>query len=105
MAQFDTEPAGLKDLTGKLGATLEGVMAELAEDKVIKYQAMAYGVEHFEIATYNTILTAAEELEKDGIVSMCQQILADEEEMANWLEDYSQEMTLQYLESLKDDSA
>ena len=45
-----------------------------------------FAAEHFEIASYTALRAAAQEVGNDYIIRTCEQILADEQAMARWLE-------------------
>ncbi len=61
----------------------QGASAEiLGDEKLIKNIMTEYVTEHAEIAMYRKILCLADECDKPQIVEMCQQILIQEEEMA-----------------------
>jgi ferritin-like metal-binding protein YciE len=44
-------------------------------------------MEHFEIACYRGLITAAEELGEGRVADTCRRILRDEEQMAAWLQE------------------
>jgi len=66
---------------------LEAVMNAPKEDKLVKNAFADFAAEHFEIACYNALITAAEELDDMETLQVCQAILGDEENMAYWLEE------------------
>src|SRR5918911_949223 len=47
-----------------------------------------FAAEHYEIATYTMLITAAQLCRDKETVRACQKILPDEEEMARWLEEH-----------------
>ena len=97
LEQLGESPSDMKAMGGKAAATMEGMMIGMKEDKVIHYSAMGFAVEHFEIAHYTAVMVTAEELGKTEIVDMCQQILAEEQAMADWIEDHAEETVKKYL--------
>ena len=66
-------------------AAVQGVSTAFARDERVKDLLAAYTSEHFEIACYQALRTAAEMLGETEVVEMCDSILPDEERMAEWL--------------------
>ena len=54
-------------------------------DELVKNALMDYASEHFEIACYRALITAAREANRPEIAKTCEEILAEEEAMAGWL--------------------
>ena len=54
-------------------------------DELVKNALMDYASEHFEIACYRALIAAAGEANRPDIVKTCEEILAQEEAMAEWL--------------------
>jgi ferritin-like metal-binding protein YciE len=67
-----------------LGAA-QGMSTIMASDKTVKHALGDYAVEHFEIASYRAIATAARELGHEEIARVCEDIIQEELEMADWL--------------------
>jgi ferritin-like metal-binding protein YciE len=80
-------PSALKDIAGRIAATVHGLPVLLVSDEVVKSAADAYAFEHLEIATYRTLLTAADELGEDEASDLLERILGEEVAMASWLEE------------------
>jgi len=57
--------------------------APLIQDSIADFAA-----EHYEIATYTMLITAARACRDEETARVCQEILREEEEMARWLEDH-----------------
>jgi ferritin-like metal-binding protein YciE len=47
-----------------------------------------FAAEHYEIATYTALITAARACRDEETARVCEEILREEEEMARWLEDH-----------------
>lgn len=77
----------LKDIAGRLAATVQGIPGMLVSDEVVRTMASAYAFEHLEIATYRTLLSAADELDEIEAATVLERILEEEVAMAKWLED------------------
>lgn len=76
----------VKSGMGAAMGMVQGVSTAVAEDEIIKNLLGDYASEHFEIASYRSLIAAAEELGDQETAGVCRQILRDEEEMARWLE-------------------
>ncbi len=68
-----------------LGA-VQGMSTMMANDKTVKDAMACYAIEHFEIASYLAISTAAREMGHEEIASVCETITTEEQDMADWLE-------------------
>ncbi|NJO55149.1 MAG: DUF892 family protein [Rhodospirillales bacterium] len=55
-------------------------------DEVIKDSLTGYAFEHFEIASYKALITMANTLGEGRIAETLAQSLAEEQEMARWLD-------------------
>ena len=67
-----------------LGAA-QGMSTAMATDKMVKNAMADYAVEYFEMASYMAIMTACQELGHEEIASICEGIIQEEMEMADWL--------------------
>lgn len=74
--------SGLADISGILVALSTG----MAQDELVKNAIADYATEHFEIASYTALITAARDYGDADIVRACESIRQDEQEMAQWLE-------------------
>ncbi|HET8581220.1 MAG TPA: DUF892 family protein [Candidatus Paceibacterota bacterium] len=90
-----------KDLFGKLNAGIQGLGMSMMSDKLVKNVHTSYAAEHFEIATYSIIKAAAEEVGDVEGADMCDAIIADEEDMADWLLDQLPVVSSDYIASLE----
>ncbi|MGE5463160.1 MAG: ferritin-like domain-containing protein [Syntrophothermus sp.] len=66
--------------------TVQGVSTAMANDKMVKNTMGNYAIEHFEIASYRVLVTAAREMGQENIAMVCEEIIREEQEMARWLE-------------------
>lgn len=97
LMRYDTDTSTFKDMTGKVMATVHGAASMFASDEVLKGGWMSYAFEHFEIATYTTLIAGAQALGDAESVRVFETILAQEQAMATWLADHLPETTLTYL--------
>ena len=68
-----------------LGA-VQGMSTAMANDKMVKNAMGNYAIEYFEIASYKVLVTTARETGYEDIAMVCEGIMREEQEMANWLE-------------------
>lgn len=73
---------GMSKLFGQVQALSTGA----AQDELIKNALADYAAENFEIASYTALIYAAQELGDQQTASVCQGILREEQEMAQWLQ-------------------
>lgn len=58
------------------------VSESLSHDESIKDLLTCYAMEHFEVACYKTVIVAAKAAHLPNVVKACQEIILDEEQMA-----------------------
>jgi ferritin-like metal-binding protein YciE len=80
-----------------LAGKIKGVSTGAADDQVVKNALSDYATEHFEIACYESLIAAGDELGYPEVVQVCQENLAEEEAMADWFEAQIPEITRGYL--------
>lgn len=76
---------------GGLFTFLHGMMSRWItgpQGTLVKLCIGDFAAEHYEIATYTMLITAAQLCRDEETARVCQQILPDEEEMARWLEEH-----------------
>lgn len=84
---------GIAEASGLIQETL----TSFASDKRVKDLLTACAGEHFEIACYTAIQTAAQILGEESIMDSCDSIIADEKRMAKWLEQNVADVVHAYL--------
>lgn len=85
--------AGIADVMG----SFQGRSTEPAKDEIVKNILADYASEQFEIASYKSLIAAAESLGDSQTTSVCRQILHEEETMAHWLDQHIASVTQEYL--------
>ena len=85
--------SGMASLFGQMQALSTGP----AQDEMLKNGLADYAAENFEVASYTSLITAAQELGDQQTASVCQQILREDQEMANWLQQNLPTLTKQTL--------
>jgi len=97
LSTLGTSHSSLKDL----GLSFMGNMAALAHtvapDEVIKNSFANYAFEHFEIASYKSLLTVAEAVGHGSAKTALQQSLDEELDMARWLDEHLADTIMRYL--------
>jgi ferritin-like metal-binding protein YciE len=86
-----------KALLGNFFGTLQGVSTGMFRDELVKNTILDHATEHFEIASYRALIAAAEKAKEPEVAQVCQKILAEEEAMAQWLNDQIPVVVLDYL--------
>ncbi len=92
------KPSSTKSALGNIMGVFHGASTGMYRDELVKNFLADYASEHFEIACYQSLIAAAEELGQPQIASICRDILRDEQDMADWLEDNIPEITRTYLQ-------
>ncbi|HEY2003550.1 MAG TPA: DUF892 family protein [Candidatus Saccharimonadia bacterium] len=77
--------SGMKGASGSFMGTIQGMTTGLGADKLVKHTMADFAAEHYEIAMYETIKTAATELGYREIVQMCDDTIREEQDMADFL--------------------
>lgn len=65
---------------------VSGAGSAVFSDSLIKNCLAEYATEHFEIASYTSLMQAAESLNDTQTARVCQDIIREEEAMAHWLQ-------------------
>ena len=97
ISQLGGDTSTLKDLAGKFAGNMGAIMNATASDEVVKNAIASYTFEQFEIASYRSLIAAADELGESRISDICKEILEQEEEMADWLDENIPSITQQFL--------
>jgi ferritin-like metal-binding protein YciE len=92
--------SALKSAAGNIMGLMQGVSMAVFRDEMLKGIISNYAMEHFEIACYRSLRVAANEAGLTDLAEMCEEILAEETQMAEWLEEQIPDMTRAHLHSL-----
>ncbi|MFW5955722.1 MAG: ferritin-like domain-containing protein [Rhodothermales bacterium] len=95
--RFDGGPSAVKDTVSKVLGNMSAIFNAAASDEVVKNSIANYAFEHFEIASYRSLIAAAEAVGDDVVARECRSILAEEEAMASWMEDHLAQVTKSFL--------
>ncbi len=88
----------MKDLSAKTMAFFQGMSGAFVSDEVVKGVLASYTFEHMEIASYRTLVAAADALGDHETKRVCEGICKEEEAMAGWLHDHMGGITTQFLQ-------
>jgi len=91
----DTSSA--KDVIGRMTAMAQGLSGMFVSDEVVKASLASYAFEHMEIASYRVLIAAAEAVGDLETKRVCEQILVQEEAMAQWLADHLHGTVVKFL--------
>lgn len=89
----------LKGLGTRTIANLQGLMHSAVTDEVIKNALSGYAFEHFEIASYKSLIAFANELGEERMLPLLLESLREEEAMAQWMDDRTKSLTEQFCQN------
>jgi ferritin-like metal-binding protein YciE len=95
--QYNETPSAIKEGVGAVGGFLQGVASAATDDTLVKNAIGDFATEHLEIASYRSLRSAAEYLGDHDTVRVCDEILRDEEAMAEYLAQRISPVTQEYL--------
>jgi ferritin-like metal-binding protein YciE len=85
LERMGEQPSGIKTGMASVMGAVQGMSTKMAKDELIKNTLHDYGTEHFEIACYTSLMAAAQDLGDQETAMVCQQILREEQAMAEFL--------------------
>jgi ferritin-like metal-binding protein YciE len=97
LERLGSDSSMIKEGIGKFMGNVGALTNSAAGDEVVKNSIADYAFEHFEMACYRSLVAAADELGENEVKRVCQDILEQEEAMADWMQEYLPEVTQQYL--------
>lgn len=95
--RLGSESSMLKDAATRLLGVAQTYTTWPAEDEALKHCLAGFAFENFEIASYISLIAAAEALGETEIKRACEQSLEEERAMASWIENSLPGLTQQYL--------
>jgi ferritin-like metal-binding protein YciE len=87
LTQLGTSHSVLKSAIGSVMGVVQSVETTLFSDKVVKNALMDYAAEQFEIAAYQALIVAANELGEIEVAALCRRNLEEDRQMVAWLEE------------------
>lgn len=96
LAGFDTSGSALKDMGLSMSGSMAALAHSVAGDEIIKNSFANYAFEHFEIASYKSLLVMADDGGFSNATAALKQSLGEEESMAQWIDDNLAAVTRKY---------
>ena len=84
--RFGDDVSHVKSGVANMLGAVQGMSTVMAKDRMVKDAMANYAIEYFEIASYMAIVAAAREMGLEDIASVCETIITEEQDMADWLE-------------------
>jgi len=98
LAGFDTGGSALKDLGLSMSGSMAAVAHSVAGDEILKNSFANYAFEHFEIASYKSLIVLGEDAALARAVPLLKESLAEEQAMARWIDESLPMVTRRYAE-------
>jgi ferritin-like metal-binding protein YciE len=92
-----SDTSTLKDLAMRVSGWLQPILTAVAPDEIPKHLLAAHAWEQFEVASYRSLLGAAEEFGMNDLRQMCERFIREEQETAQFLYDCLPAITRQFL--------
>ena len=88
LARHDTRQSALKDTMMSMVGNLAALGHSTASDEVVKNTFANFAFEHYEIASYSSLLTLAELAGDTAALAALNTSLREEKDMAQWIADH-----------------
>ena len=98
LGKFGESPSTLKEMVMKLTGNLQSMFHASTSDEILKNLFALYAFEHFEQASYLSLIAMAEECGEAEVASTCRQILQQEEATGEKLRAMIQPITQAYMQ-------
>lgn len=85
LERLGEKPSTVKTTLGSLFGRLQAPVTGMFSDEVIKNFLMDYATENFEIACYEALIAASEQVGEPEVARVCREILQEEQAMADWI--------------------
>ena len=82
ISRVGEKPSLVKSLIGTMFGAVQAPMTEFARDEVVKNCLMDHAAEQFEVASYASLIAAANEIGDTETARVCEQIMREDEAMA-----------------------
>ena len=97
LSQLGESPSTLKDAVLRLVGNMQTMFHATADDEVLKGTFASVSLEHYEIASYKSLIAMAEDCNERSVAEVCRQNLREEEAMAEFLDGNIEQVTRSYL--------
>jgi ferritin-like metal-binding protein YciE len=98
LASLNTSHSTLKDMVTSFMGTVAALGHASASDEVVKNTFANFAFEHYEIASYQSLLVVADLAGEQASTSVLRQSLQEEQAMAQWIEDHLKPTMVRYVE-------
>ena len=98
LGTMETSHSSFKDAVMSLGGNMAAIMHTVAGDEVVKNTIANFAFEHYEIASYKSLLTLADAVGHSGANSALKQSLQEEISMAEFIDQHIAPTTLRFVE-------
>lgn len=95
--QLGGDTSMVQEMVGKFSGSMQAFTASGSDDEVVKAMITGYQFESLEVATYRSLIVAAEVYSQPEVARVWKEILAEEEDMASWVKENISEITRSYL--------
>jgi ferritin-like metal-binding protein YciE len=90
-------PSLLKDTAMRLVGNMQSMFHATADDEILKGAFASVSLEHYEIASYKSLIAMAEACQEPRVAEVCRQNLREEEAMAEFLDSSIEQVTREFL--------
>ena len=97
LSDLGESPSTLKDTALRLVGNLQTLFHATADDEVLKGTFASVSLEHYEIASYRSLIAMAEDCNERSVAEVCRQNLREEEAMAQFLDGNIEQVTRSYV--------
>ncbi|HEX2940898.1 MAG TPA: ferritin-like domain-containing protein [Rhodopila sp.] len=98
LSHYDTSHSTMKDTIMSLVGNMAAIGHTAASDEVVKNTFANFAFEHYEIASYTSLLTLADMANHGAARSALETSLREEKDMAMWIADHIESTTRRYAE-------
>ena len=98
LSRFGEEPSTLKEAAMKLAGNLQSMIHGVSSDEVLKNLFALYAFEHFEIASYKSLIAMAQDCGETEVAQTCSEILRQEQATAQKIEGLIEPISRTYLQ-------
>lgn len=96
LESFDSKASALKDMATSMTGGMAAIGHSVMGDEILKNSFANYAFEHFEIASYKSLIIMAEDGGFDRALPLLQTTLREEQMMAEWIEQHLPMVTRRY---------
>jgi ferritin-like metal-binding protein YciE len=97
LSECGSSPSTIKDTIQSVGANMAAVGHAMADDEVLKNTFANSALEHYEIAAYMSLLARAVQAATPASKTLLEESLREEQQMADWIDQHVEPVTLDYL--------